>query len=109
MCREHSQQKETQKSQIVEQPQYRDRAKERRESKSNEYDAIESQLQASGLEIGESKFLGGDLEHTHLVKGLDYALLNKVKSEIEAQEREKERKDKEAEMKKTKLGVAAKQ
>ena len=29
--------------------------------------------------IEESKFLGGDLEHTHLVKGLDYALLQKVK------------------------------
>ena len=28
--------------------------------------------------IEESKFLGGDLEHTHLVKGLDFALLNKV-------------------------------
>lgn len=25
----------------------------------------------------------GDLEHTHLVKGLDYALLNKVRSEID--------------------------
>ena len=29
-------------------------------------------------QIDESKFLGGDLEHTHLVKGLDYALLQKV-------------------------------
>ncbi|UYV61010.1 IK [Cordylochernes scorpioides] len=29
--------------------------------------------------IQESKFLGGDMEHTHLVKGLDYALLKKVK------------------------------
>ena len=29
-------------------------------------------------EIEESKFLGGDVEHTHLVKGLDYALLQKV-------------------------------
>ena len=28
--------------------------------------------------IEESKFLGGDIEHTHLVKGLDYALLQKV-------------------------------
>jgi IK cytokine len=27
--------------------------------------------------------LGGDLEHTHLVKGLDYALLQKVKAELE--------------------------
>lgn len=28
--------------------------------------------------IDESKYLGGDMEHTHLVKGLDYALLHKV-------------------------------
>lgn len=32
--------------------------------------------------IEESKFLGGDMEHTHLVKGLDYALLDKVRAEI---------------------------
>lgn len=32
--------------------------------------------------IEESKFLGGDLEHTHLVKGLDYALLQKVLQSI---------------------------
>lgn len=30
------------------------------------------------MTIEDSKFLGGDLEHTHLVKGLDYALLQKV-------------------------------
>ena len=29
-------------------------------------------------EIHESKYLGGDMEHTHLVKGLDYSLLQKV-------------------------------
>ena len=29
--------------------------------------------------IEESKYLGGDMEHTHLVKGLDYALLHKVR------------------------------
>ena len=28
--------------------------------------------------IEQSKYLGGDLAHTHLVKGLDYALLQKV-------------------------------
>ena len=28
--------------------------------------------------IVESKFLGGDIQHTHLVKGLDYVLLDKV-------------------------------
>ena len=42
--------------------------------------------------IQESKYLGGDMEHTHLVKGLDYALLEKVRAEIcqkeEAQEEE---------------------
>ena len=31
------------------------------------------------LSMEESKFLGGDLEHTHLVRGLDYALLQKVR------------------------------
>lgn len=46
-------------------------------------------LQGKGLgnDIGQltmedSKFLGGDLEHTHLVKGLDYALLQKVRIAI---------------------------
>lgn len=38
----------------------------------------------------ESKFLGGDMEHTHLVKGLDYALLQKVRSEIQHKEVEQE-------------------
>lgn len=40
--------------------------------------------------IQESKFLGGDMEHTHLVKGLDYALLQKVRSEIQSKEQEEE-------------------
>lgn len=39
-------------------------------------------------EIEESKFLGGDIDHTHLVKGLDYALLNKIRSELEKEKRE---------------------
>ena len=37
--------------------------------------------------IQESKFLGGDMEHTHLVKGLDFALLQKVRSEIATREK----------------------
>lgn len=32
----------------------------------------------------------GDMEHTHLVKGLDYALLQKVRSEIQQIEQEQE-------------------
>ncbi|XP_022660432.1 protein Red-like [Varroa destructor] len=88
---------------------YRDRAKERREGATTEtvptdesisataagYHAVapdlKSNLNAAERRkqlIQESKFLGGDMEHTHLVKGLDYALLQKVRSEIEATEKE---------------------
>jgi IK cytokine len=41
----------------------------------------------------ESKFLGGDMEHTHLVKGLDFALLQKVRSEIATRENDEEFED----------------
>eukprot|EP00729_Bicosta_minor_P025157 gene25157-34069_t len=80
---------------------YRDRAEERRKGLGDEYKDNEALLSAykanaaaeSGnvldgesndarkLEIEQSKFLGGDMEHTHLVKGLDYALLQKIRSE----------------------------
>ena len=33
----------------------------------------------SGISYEKSKYLGGDVAHTHLVKGLDYALLEQVK------------------------------
>lgn len=36
------------------------------------------EVDVSSISVEDSKFLGGDVEHTHLVKGLDYALLNKV-------------------------------
>lgn len=42
-------------------------------------------------EIEESKFLGGDMEHTHLVKGLDFALLNKMRSELDAKAKKEAR------------------
>ena len=32
----------------------------------------------SHVSYEESKYLGGDIAHTHLVKGLDYALLQRV-------------------------------
>uniref|UniRef100_A0A7S3AXB0 RED-like N-terminal domain-containing protein n=1 Tax=Haptolina ericina TaxID=156174 RepID=A0A7S3AXB0_9EUKA len=34
------------------------------------------------VSIAQSKYLGGDIEHTHLVKGLDFALLQKMRSEL---------------------------
>lgn len=88
---------------------YRDRAKERREGQNPDYQIEDPLSVASGYRavapdvksgmdaaerrrqmIQESKFLGGDMEHTHLVKGLDYALLQKVRSEIQMKEMEQE-------------------
>ncbi|CAG9770785.1 unnamed protein product [Ceutorhynchus assimilis] len=88
---------------------YRDRAGERRKGVNPDYSADDPVATAqayravapdlkSGFDaaerrrqmIQESKFLGGDMEHTHLVKGLDYALLQKVRSEIQHKEFEQE-------------------
>ena len=88
---------------------YRDRAKERREGANADYVQHDARNSTSGYRavapdvksgidtaerrrqlIQESKFLGGDLQHTHLVKGLDYALLTKVRSEITVQEQVQE-------------------
>jgi IK cytokine len=55
-------------------PKYRDRAKERREGK-NQY----SNMAVSHLDEEMTKYLGGDEEYTHLVRGLDIALAEKVK------------------------------
>lgn len=83
---------------------YRDRAEERRKGigndetidaiqASNAYRAVPADVRATAdaaqrrkQAIQESKYLGGDMEHTHLVKGLDYSLLHKVRSEIAARE-----------------------
>ncbi|RCI03330.1 hypothetical protein CU098_002561, partial [Rhizopus stolonifer] len=78
---------------------YRDRAAERRQQ---EIEQDESQLSTEELlkrtqkEVDEelnpqqlyeqSKYLGGDVGHTHLVKGLDFALLNKVRNDISKEE-----------------------
>ena len=65
---------------------YRDRAKERREGNNIDY----ASLEGLAAQLGEddrrrqaelSKYLGGDEEHTHLVKGLDKALAEKVRRE----------------------------
>ncbi|CAO1356583.1 unnamed protein product [Diamesa serratosioi] len=85
---------------------YRDRAKERRDgpeggvgdarNSTSGYRAVAPDKQGVDAAerrrqlIQESKFLGGDMEHTHLVKGLDYALLQKVRSEIVHKEIEQE-------------------
>ena len=66
-------------------PSYRDRAAERRlgidEVHHQQQHQQQSHINADAFSIDDSKYLGGDVDHTHLVKGLDYALLNKVRSE----------------------------
>jgi hypothetical protein len=59
---------------------YRDRAAERRrEETTQELVGDITEAQARAFDIEKSKFLGGDIERTHLVKGLDYLLLKKTK------------------------------
>ncbi|KAI5477003.1 hypothetical protein MNV49_006961 [Pseudohyphozyma bogoriensis] len=69
---------------------YRDRAAERRLGKDNDFSAAEKlladfQARASGVEDKamleeQMKYLGGDAEHSVLVKGLDMALLERMKN-----------------------------
>ena len=66
---------------------YRDRAKERALGINPDYN--DADIATSDLSVEASKYLGGDLAHTHLVKGLDYALMNKVREEIEREEENK--------------------
>ncbi|KAL7480077.1 hypothetical protein ACHAW6_011289 [Cyclotella cf. meneghiniana] len=69
---------------------YRDRARERREGKNVDYEILDvenpSNVQDGSTMAEErrrraelSKYLGGDEKHTHLVRGLDRALAQKVK------------------------------
>ena len=52
------------------------RALERRKEINQEEAKFEEIV--SKLDAEQTKFLGGDLEHTHFVKGLDFALLQKM-------------------------------
>ena len=76
----------------LEKQQFRDRAKERRLGTNKEYQISEEAVRS--LTVEESKYLGGDMEHTHMVKGLDFALLAKVRAEMDAKE---ERRDEQLE------------
>lgn len=58
---------------------YVDRAKERIKQ-ATEYEKAEEQFKH--MTANESKYLGGDLDHTHWVKGLDEALLARRREEV---------------------------
>ncbi|CEL92796.1 unnamed protein product [Vitrella brassicaformis CCMP3155] len=78
---------------------YVDRAAARRAQK-EDYKQVETEFQEmKSRSIDESKYLGGDLEHTHLVKGLDYQLLNKIRQEIDKEQRNLQAKNEEEERK----------
>ena len=83
--------------------QYRDRAKERRLGISSEFMISEDAVK--DLTVEESKYLGGDMEHTHLVKGLDFALLAKMRSEMQTAEQDEEAKREEMEANAQKVEV----
>ena len=86
---------------------YRDRASERRDGGGGDYEdtsAIEAAVGQVGKEgqvgalqgaamssLEASKYLGGDMEHTHLVKGLDFQLLNKVRDDLKKQDLDAEK------------------
>ena len=59
------------------------------------------------VSIAQSKYLGGDIEHTHLVKGLDFALLQKNRAQLTVEEQEKETAERERAEKAEKRGSAA--
>ena len=65
-------------------------------AKAGTRDALGQQQQQHHASIAQSKYLGGDVEHTHLVKGLDFALLNKVRAEQQAADAAKAKKEEEA-------------
>ena len=56
---------------------YRDRAEERRTDTNKDYEKDDG-IAALEVDAEASKYLGGDVAHTHLVRGLDRALLEKM-------------------------------
>jgi len=59
---------------------YRDRAMELREGKNLDYADVGIDFES--MDYNTSKYLGGDVKHTHMVKGLDFILLNRVRESM---------------------------
>ena len=60
---------------------YRDRAEERRTDTNKDY-STDDNIAALEVDAEASKYLGGDVAHTHLVRGLDRALLEKTRTDL---------------------------
>ena len=69
---------------------YRDRAKERRKGLNIDYAETQGEMeqaeQIRKIDASKNKYLGGDVAHTHLVKGLDYQLLQQIRNDAEQAE-----------------------
>jgi hypothetical protein len=64
---------------------YRDRAAERRQGVNPDYvdaEKLLASIRGTPLNQEATKFLGGDVAHTHLVKGLDVSLMEQEKKRI---------------------------
>ena len=64
---------------------YRDRAAERRAGglDTTTAEGVDDAESLAALDYTQSKFLGGDLSHTHLVRGVDFTLLDKMRRAAE--------------------------
>jgi IK cytokine len=52
-----------------------------------DYQSIDAEAdEYKALTAEQTKYLGGDIDHTHLVKGLDFALLSKMRDEQDRKE-----------------------
>merc|ERR1711976_711963 len=69
---------------------YKYRAKDVREKRLNQYENLKDEsINFEQMDYQTSKYLGGDLKHTHMVKGLDYILLNRIREKNETSKKEK--------------------
>ena len=48
----------------------------------------ETNIEFESMDYDTSKYLGGDVKHTHMVKGLDFILLNRVRESLDKQKDE---------------------
>ena len=82
----------------IKEPKYRDRAAERRKKETSKEEE-EVEILAGKVNKEYNQFLGGDMDHAHLVKGLDYSLLHKVDADLNILKKEKGKEEKEEEEK----------
>lgn len=73
---------------------YRDRAKERRKGLNPDYESVQEEYDNSEIKLDASKnkYLGGDVKHTHLVRGLDYQLLQRNRDEADSDDEQDDQK-----------------